>query len=199
MIICMYDIICVTNRKLCTDVFTDRLRRIAETDVSGIILREKDLSEGEYEQLSESVIKEAGKKIILHSFDKTARKLDFRRIHLPISLLRDLRDKEYYQVIGASCHSIAEAVEAESLGCTYITAGHIFDTDCKKGLQGRGLDFLTEVCRSVSIPVYAIGGITKDNIASVFNAGASGVCVMSSLMECCDPKEYIFELRSAVK
>ncbi len=199
MIICMYDIICVTNRKLCTDDFTDRIKRIAETDVSGIILREKDLSEREYEQLSKTAIQTSGDKIILHSFDKTARRLCFRRIHLPLHILRDLRDKEYYQEIGASCHSAAEAIEAERLGCTYITAGHVFDTDCKKGLPGRGLDFLEEVCRSVSVPVYAIGGITKDNICDVIERGARGVCIMSGMMTCEDPAKYISELRSVEK
>lgn len=51
-----------------------------------------------------------------------------------------------------------------------MTAGHIFATDCKKGLPPRGLDFLKNVCDAVGIPVYAIGGI---NIASNYNSTAS--------------------------
>lgn len=84
-----------------------------------------------------------------------------------------------------------DALEAESLGCTYITAGHIFETDCKKGLPGRGLAFLRNVCVSVSIPVYAIGGIHDGNIAAVRGAGAKGACIMSGLMQCEDVKEYL--------
>ena len=75
-----------------------------------------------------------------------------------------------------------DALEAQALGCTYITAGHVFETDCKKGLPGRGLEFLRNVCAVVEIPVYGIGGIDSDNIALVRNAGASGACLMSSLM-----------------
>ena len=75
-----------------------------------------------------------------------------------------------------------EALEAQALGCTYITAGHVFETDCKKGLPGRGLEFLRNVCSAVDIPVYGIGGIDADNIALVRNAGATGACLMSSLM-----------------
>ena len=82
-------------------------------------------------------------------------------------------------------------MRAEALGCTYVTAGHIFDTDSKKGTPGRGLDFLEKVCDAVDIPVYAIGGIGPDNIRSVLEAGAAGACVMSGLMTCDDAGAYM--------
>ncbi len=75
-----------------------------------------------------------------------------------------------------------DAEEAQALGCTYITAGHIFQTDCKKGMPGRGAEFLQNVCNAVDIPVYAIGGIDSHNIALVRDTGADGACLMSSLM-----------------
>lgn len=83
------------------------------------------------------------------------------------------------------------------MGCTYITAGHVFATDCKKGIPPRGLDFLKEVCENVSIPVYAIGGISSEVMTSVREAGANGACVMSGLM-CCDaPEKYLKEFEEA--
>ena len=83
------------------------------------------------------------------------------------------------------------SIDAEQLGCTYITVVHIVDTDCKKDLPGRGLKFLEQVCKSISIPIYAIGGIGHDNIALVRKAGAKGACVMSGAMECKNVIEYI--------
>ncbi|WP_455958797.1 thiamine phosphate synthase, partial [Anaerotignum lactatifermentans] len=79
----------------------------------------------------------------------------------------------------------AEAEEAEKLGATYITAGHIYATDCKKGLPPRGLTFLEEVCRRVSIPVYAIGGIkiNEKQLREVIDCGAKGGCIMSGMMQ----------------
>lgn len=68
------------------------------------------------------------------------------------------------------------------MGACYVIAGHIFSTDCKKGVPPRGLAFLREVTNSVSIPVYAIGGITVENSGEVFAAGAAGVCMMSQWM-----------------
>ena len=91
-------------------------------------------------------------------------------------------EKKAFPILGVSCHSVEEAGKAKELGCTYIIAGHIFETDCKKGVPPRGLEFLKEVCDTIDIPVYAIGGITMDNIALVKNAGAAGGCMMSGLM-----------------
>ena len=84
--------------------------------------------------------------------------------------------------MGTSVHSPEEAALAEKLGASYVTAGHIFATDCKKGVPPRGLDFLENVCKSVKIPVYAIGGITRSNMHLALEKGAAGVCVMSGLM-----------------
>ena len=102
--------------------------------------------------------------------------------------------QQFFKVIGTSVHSVEDAIKAKQLGTTYMTAGHIFATDCKKGLPPRGLDFLKNVCDTVQIPVYAIGGI---NIASsesddstlnvprlkeVMECGAAGGCIMSGMM-----------------
>ena len=191
----MYNIISVTNRKLCKTDFLKRISEVAKENPKAIILREKDLSENEYKALAVDVLKICSKhnvKCILHSFVKTAEELNAESIHVPMHILREMseEDKSRFKTIGASCHSVEEAVEAEKLGCTYITAGHVFVTDCKKGLAPRGLDFLENVCKSVSIPVYAIGGIGAKNIDSVVNAGAEGGCIMSGIMQCESVHEY---------
>lgn len=196
MITCMSDILCVTNRRLCSGDFLTQLEKIAEARPAGMILREKDLSAEEYLALAEKVMKlctRAGVPCILHSFPAAARQLHAEAIHLPLDrfLTMDEGDKASFRVIGVSCHSPEDAVTAEKHGATYITAGHIFDTDCKKGMPGRGLAFLEEVCSAVAIPVYAIGGISPENIDAVRAAGAAGACVMSGLMRCGDPKNYL--------
>ena len=85
--------------------------------------------------------------------------------------------------IGTSIHSVEDAVFAESHGADYITAGHIFTTDCKKGLPGRGVDWLKSICHAVSIPVYAIGGISDANISMLSDCNIAGYCMMSASMK----------------
>lgn len=198
MIIFMSDIICVTNRKLCRDDFFERLEKIAACRPAGIILREKDLSPEEYLALAKRAIEICNKNsvpCVLHSFTEVALSLRAEALHLPLGLLEKMTpfQKKNFRVIGASCHSVSDALRAQELGCTYITAGHIFETDCKRGLPGRGTDFLSEVCSAVSIPVFAIGGIKKENVGLVRNAGAAGICLMSSLMLCSDVRKLMNE------
>ena len=107
-------------------------------------------------------------------------------IHLPLFLLKENSEKlSDFLAVGCSIHSVEEAKEAQKLGATYLTAGHIYTTDCKKGLPPRGLDFLREVCNAVTIPVYAIGGIHAGTgqIREVMECGASGACIMSEMMK----------------
>jgi thiamine-phosphate pyrophosphorylase len=58
-----------------------------------------------------------------------------------------------------------------------------------------GLDFLRDICNAVSIPVYAVGGITPANAELCYGAGASGVCVMSGIMTAADPAAYLAQFK----
>ena len=177
--------ICVSCRSLCPRPLAQQVERIAAAGVKRIILREKDLSPEEYLSLAAEVLEQCRRfdtELIIHNFPEAARALGVTKLHIPMNRLTEELCREF-EITGTSVHSREEAVRAEKLGVSYITAGHIFATDCKKGLAPRGLDFLREVCGSVSIPVYAIGGITEDNIGSVISAGAKGACIMSGLMK----------------
>ena len=196
MIMCMSDVLVITNRGLCKEDFFKRIEMLAAAGPKGIVLREKDLPEADYQELAGKAValcERYGVPCILHSFPGAARALGVKKLHLPLPVLRELSAEEraYFTVLGASCHSVEDAREAAALGCTYLTAGHVFDTDCKKGLPGRGLDFLKQVCENVALPVYAIGGIGPENYGAVKAAGAAGVCVMSGAMRCESPEAYL--------
>lgn len=183
----MYNVMGITNRQLSDRDYFTQIERIAQLPLKAIIVREKDLPEPEYKKLAKEVMdicERNNTKCILHSFYDAAQELGCRYLHMPLPAFRKnpgLTVK--FDEVGTSIHSVSEAVEAERLGAAYITAGHVFATDCKRGLEPRGLDFLKDVCRSVRIPVYAIGGIKRENIQSAIDCGAKGVCVMSGIMK----------------
>ena len=119
----MSDIICVTDRRLCREDIVDRLRLLAEAGPKAIILREKDLAPAAYRGLAEqalAICAESGVSCILHSFSDVAMGLGAKALHLPLPVLRELtaEQRSAFPVLGASCHSVEEAVEAEALGCT---------------------------------------------------------------------------------
>ena len=70
------------------------------------------------------------------------------------------------------------------MGAEFVIAGHIFQTDCKKGVPPRGLEFLRETVQSVSIPVLMpSAGSLLYNIGDVLDTGAAGGCMMSGFMK----------------
>ena len=175
----MSKIICVTNRKLCIDDFETRLDAIAKLKPASIILREKDLSAKDYFQLATKALKiceKNGVTLIPHNFVDTAKQLNSRGLHMPLEKLKEMSDldRRNFSILGASCHNLSEVREAEKLGCTYVILGHIFQTAC-----------------NTDLPVFAIGGITSENIYEVMDNGAGGACIMSGFMNCSDVKGYI--------
>lgn len=195
----MFRIICVTNRKLCAGDFIARLSEISRGGADYVILREKDLNEVEYAELAERALGACGERLVLHGTCALPLLRRLPRIHLPLAVLENnpaLRREAV--LLGVSVHSPEEAKRAEALGADYVTAGHVFETDCKRGVPGRGLDFLKATAASVRIPVYAIGGISAQNVAAVRGAGAAGACVMSGLMSGPSARAELEALRRAL-
>lgn len=188
------NIICVTQRRLCSD-FLYQLEQIAKAHPRQIILREKAMMPNDYEALllqCRKICDSYKVPLFAHTFMDAARHTGIKKIHLPLPQLKALGHRpDGFEIVGTSIHAPEEALMATALGADYVTAGHIYATDCKRGLPGRGLDFLREVCRLSTLPVYAIGGITPENMPAIMAAGAAGGCMMSSLMTAEDPAEYL--------
>lgn len=181
-------LICVTHRKLCREPFLTRLERIASQHPYCIVLREKDLSESEYEALAQdclSVCQRYQVPLHINSYMDVARRIGCRSIHLPFAMLMEHKDSlSDFDRIGVSLHSPEEAAQLSGTPATYVQAGHIFPTDCKAGVPPRGVSFLRQVCDATTLPVFGIGGITAERYPSVLQAGAAGACIMSGLMTC---------------
>lgn len=185
-------LICITNQKLCTDDFLNRIDDIASGKPYAIMLREKDLDDIEYQELAVKVKEICDKyqvKLIINQNIATAERLEMGAVQVSIHDFRkDSEAIRKFDWVGVSVHSVEQAREAEALGADYLIAGHIFPTDCKKGLPARGLIFLKDLCDSVSIPVFAIGGISEVNYKIALLAGAKGVCIMSEAMTTTHPE-----------
>ena len=195
----------ISNRKLCENenlekqiekIFSAYEKKIIlkNFEIVTLTLREKDLGKNEYLNLVEKIYpicKRYRIDLILHqNYDLNLdEKYKIEGIHLSYdnfkSLNKNIREEliKKYKRIGISIHSIDEAKEVENLGATYVVAGHIFETDCKKGLEPRGLNFIKELSSILNIPIFTTGGINEENSNLVLNSGAFGVCMMSSLMK----------------
>ncbi len=91
-------------------------------------------------------------------------------------------------VIGFSTHNAEQAVAAASAGADYLGFGPVFATGSKLNPDPVvGLGQLAEVCRRVSLPVVAIGGVTPAEAGLLAEAGASAAAVISAVNNAPDP------------
>lgn len=136
--------------------------------------------------------------IFVHNFADFALRAGERNLWLPLGVLRSfsaVRGTEFlranFKKLIASCHGEAEAREALELGANAICLSHIFATDCKAGLAPKGLNLIRAVREFFAGEIYALGGITPHNFASVLRAGADRIAVMSPAMAARDASDFI--------
>ena len=157
--------IVITNRHLVQGDFLKQLEKVTKLHPHALILREKDLTDDAYESLAKKV------------FDLCKREDITCFLHTKKALTEDFCE------ISISCHSMEDVEIAMAGGATQIILGTIFETECKKGVLGKGVEFVREICQKCPLPVYAIGGMNLQRLPLVIDAGAAGCCMMSGFMQ----------------
>lgn len=197
--------ICITNRHLvsgsggseCTmEEYINQIEKCVSLHLYALILREKDMDRQDYRELAgriQKICREASVKMFVHSDISTAEYAGCANVHFSMEHFKQMCSEQADAIkrldcVSVSCHSVEEAVYAAGAGADQIVLGTIFETQCKPGKIGTGLDFLKQVCVAVrkvnpEVKVYAIGGIKPDNIVKVLEAGADGGCMMSWFMQ----------------
>ncbi|MDP7279084.1 MAG: thiamine phosphate synthase [Candidatus Poribacteria bacterium] len=176
----------ITDRRRCHPTpLLDQVQRLLDLGVSAVQLREKDLPESEFRQLTESVLRLANDyqtKVFVNSHLELARQTGVDGVHLPTKLV-DLigKAKANELLVGSSAHSLAEAQQQERMGADFVTFSPIFPTPSKPG-HVIGVESLAQVCQKLEIPVFALGGVKTNHITTCLQAGAHGVAVMSGMM-----------------
>ena len=85
------------------------------------------------------------------------------------------------KIIGVTAKTVEQAVLAQERGADYLGVGAVFHTDSKADAKEISFDTLKDICRAVSIPVIAIGGITEENVRELEGSGICGIAVISAI------------------
>ena len=194
-----------------------KVSALAATGIDWIQIREKDLPPNELDALTRSALASAGAFYrkgrqfsgIFVNDDSLDTVLATRPFGVQLSEKTSLTDAlkrlEAHQVrrnlfVGRSCHTLESAVASEREGADYIFFGPVYATPSKAGFgPPKGLERLAEVCRAVSIPVLAIGGITEANFTECLHAGAAGIAAIRMFQDAADPAAIVGALRSLAK
>lgn len=193
------------GKNFCCETLSDAVLQAIEGGATLIQLREKELSEKEF--LDEAFsIKEicASKKIplIINDNVKIAKETDVCGVHIGQS---DMELKEARKILGAdkiigvSCQTVEQALQAEKNGADYLGVGAVFSTSTKTDADNVPLSTLKEICSSVKIPVVAIGGISLQNMSQLKGSGIAGVSVISAIFAQQDIRSSTKELKSSAE
>lgn len=156
--------------------------------VKAVQLREKDLNARELFELAQGMrrlTKDYNAKFFINDRVDVAMSVGADGIHLGQNSFsaREVRKIFHKAIIGVSTHSVEEAEIAEKQGADFVTLGPIFYTPSKVGYgEPLGVAIIKKVKLEIKIPVFAIGGIKKENIKEVIQAGADGVAVISAII-----------------
>ena len=170
-----------------------------------IQLREKNLNEAVF--FSEALeLKQLCKKyhvpFVINDNVELAKKVNADGVHVGQS---DMGAKEVRKLLGAdkiigvSAGTVEEALLAQTEGADYLGVGAVFHTGTKSDADAVSHDTLKAICAAVTIPVVAIGGITKENVEELKESGIAGIAVVSAIFACENIEKATEELKQAVK
>ena len=164
-------------------------------------LREKDLEARELTALADrllGLIRPAGGLLLVNDRIDVALAIGADGAHLtqrslPPTVARRLVGRG--QLLGVSCHSLAEAQEAQEGGADFVLLGPIFFTPSKAPYGAPlGLEILKQVRSRIHLPILGIGGINRTNRQAVLAAGADGIAVIAAVMAAPDISEAVSAL-----
>ena len=164
------------------------LRELLEGGVKVLQLRAKAMPAGDFLQLAcvtRALVRSYGCRLIVNDRIDIALACDADGVHLgqedlPLRAAKKLMADK---IIGISTHDAEQAKEAEAGGADYIGFGPMFATTTKEtGYAARGLDMLAQVRGAVKLPIVAIGGITENNVARVWQSGADSAAVIRDIL-----------------
>ena len=185
-----------------------RVLRLTEAAVSAKIdllqIREKQLTGKTLYALATSaarITKGSKTKLLINDRADVALTTGADGVHLTTSSMPSKNVRQAFGeslLIGASTHSLAEAVAARAGGADFIVYGPIFETRSKEKFDAPvGLDSLARICSELApFPVLALGGITLDRVAGCLLAGASGIAAISMLQDAARLCELVGRIRA---
>jgi thiamine-phosphate pyrophosphorylase len=193
----------ITDKKLIDrDSFVETVEKSIKGGARIVQLREKDTPENEIISLGSELLevtKSYGVPLIINDSPELAREIGADGVHLggddtSISNARKILGND--SIIGITCYNqIERGFKAVENGADYVAFGTPYYTPTKPEREPTSIEILREAVRLINnIPIFAIGGITKENASPILDTGIDGIAVITSVFGSTDPEATTREL-----
>ena len=161
--------------------FLANLRRRLADGLRLVQVREKSMPRERLATLAREAVAAAhpwGARVLVNSDAELARSAGADGVQLPAGMLATLNERPQLALVGASCHSRVELRKAESLGADFAVVGPVKPTPSHPVGTPSGWDGFRAIAAGAAIPVFAIGGLTREDLAPAWESGAHGVAMI---------------------
>lgn len=170
-----------------TEPFLNRLQRALERGVKMIQLREKEMAPGDFEELAQRVVNSAkahSAKVLVNSAHLSeAGKLGANGIHLTAEQLMQCEKRPEFELVAASCHDEIELACAAQLELDFVVLGPVRKTPTHRQQKPLGWRNFSRLISSYPLPVYAIGGMQRNDLEQAWRSGAHGLAMIRGLIQ----------------
>ncbi len=196
----------VTDRHwLGEETLYDQVKKALDGGATFVQLREKKLDREDFlaEALEiQKLCKKYGVPFVINDEVSIAKDIDADGVHVGQSDMEAMDVRKVLgpdKILGVSAQTVEQAIIAEKHGADYLGVGAVFATGSKDDADDVSHETLKAICEAVSIPVIAIGGITKDNVSELAGSGICGVAVISAIFGQNDIKKATEDLKASVE
>lgn len=196
----------VTDRHwLGEETLYDQVKKSLDGGATFVQLREKKLDREDFLAEAKEIqklCKEYGVPFVINDEVSIAKDIDADGVHVGQSDMEAMNVRKILgpdKILGVSAQTVEQAIIAEKHGADYLGVGAVFTTGSKDDADDVSHETLKAICEAVSIPVIAIGGITKDNVAGLAGSGICGVAVISAIFGQKDIQKATEELKVSVE
>ena len=195
----------VTDRSwVGTQALYEQVEAALRGGVTCVQLREKELNPEDFlaeAKQIKTLCARYGVPLIINDNVELALKVDADGVHVGQEDM-DARDVRGLigpaKILGVTAKTIEQAQKAQLAGADYLGSGAVFGSTTKPNARPMTKELLHSICQSVTIPVVAIGGIHRGNIASLAGTGIRGAAVVSGIFAAADIEEECFRLRAEI-
>ncbi|MBN3563401.1 Nudix family hydrolase [Aliamphritea spongicola] len=160
--------------------YIEKSSRALNKGAQWLMLRAHGLESAERVELARTLMDREGADLCLNGSVEEANLAGVDALHLTSSKLMEMQDRSVFKGrwLSASCHNEEQLQKAVALGLDFVTLSPVNPTATHPDQEGIGWDVFSQLANAYPLPVYALGGMTAENLETCWERGGQGICAI---------------------